>query len=168
MIKIVRLSGVIVLCLITLSILIIPQTTLVAAEKAPVLYVFWGEGCPHCEEEKEFLEVLHKRSPDFEMRWFEVWKHPQYAKLADAVRKAAGVKTTSVPMTFIGDWNMVGFRSAETSGVKIIEQIDRCLKSGCKDVLDTLGPQLIVEEIRSDISKGEFEDWEYFPAKQKE
>ena len=102
------------------------------------------------------------------MRWFEVWNYPKYAKLADRIRKAADIKTASVPMTFIGDWDMVGFRSADTSGVKIIEQLEKCLKDGCKDVLDTLGPQLIVEEIRSNIAEGKIEDWERFPAKEKE
>ena len=168
MMKHVQVSTVIVVCLVALSVLIGLQTPLVAAEKVPVLYLFWGEGCPHCEKEKEFLEDLHKSYPDVEIRWFEVWNHPKYAKFADLVRKAAGIKTASVPMTFIGDWNMVGFRSAETSGVKIIEQIERCLKDGCQDVLDTLGPQRIVEEIRSDIAENKIEDWERFPAKEME
>ena len=166
--KTVQLSTLFVACFVALSALFSLQTPLMAAENSPVLYLFWGDGCPHCEKEKEFLEDLHKRYPDIEMRWFEVWEHPKYAKLVDTIRKAAGIKTASVPMTFIGNWNIVGFRSAETTGVKIIDKIEQCLKDGCKDVFDTLGPQLIVEEIRSDIAKGEIEDWEYFPAEKKE
>ncbi len=166
--KTVQLFTWIFVCLIMLGALISLQTPLMAVEKAPILYVFWGDGCPHCEEEKEFLEDLHERYPNIEMRWFEVWENPKYAKLVDTIRKAADIKTASVPMTFIGDWNMVGFRSAETSGVKMIAQIEQCLKDGCADVLDTLGPQRIVEDIRSDIAKGEIKDWERFPAKEKE
>ena len=38
----------------------------------PILYLFWGDGCPHCEEEKEFLEIVKQGYPHVEMRLFEV------------------------------------------------------------------------------------------------
>ncbi|KKT07630.1 MAG: putative membrane protein, partial [Candidatus Nomurabacteria bacterium GW2011_GWB1_43_19] len=27
------------------------------------IYFFWGEGCPHCEKEKPFLETLEEKYP---------------------------------------------------------------------------------------------------------
>ena len=98
------------------------------------------------------------------MRWFEVWEHPEFAKLADAIRKAHGVKVTSVPMTFIGDWNLVGFRSADSTGIQIIEQIEKCVQDRCKDVLDVLGPNRTVAKIRDEVAKNAPDDWELFPA----
>ncbi|PID58621.1 hypothetical protein CSB45_03500 [candidate division KSB3 bacterium] len=164
--KTIGLVALLVVSSIGCSTLFFPQAVCAAADQAPILYLFWGDGCPHCEEEKEFLLEIYQQYPNIEMRWFEVWGHPKYALLADTLRKAAGIATTSVPMTFIHDWSLVGFRSAETSGIEIIEQLEECLNTGCKDVLTTIGPQRIAEEIRRDIAKGECEDWEYFPPRE--
>ena len=90
------------------SLLILQEA--IAAEH-PILYFFWGEGCPHCEKEKEFLSRLQEKYPELEMRWFETWKHREFTQLADTMRKAYDIKTSSVPMTFLGDWNHVGFSS---------------------------------------------------------
>ena len=136
---------------------------LLAAER-PILYLFWGEGCPHCEDEKEFLSLIREEYPQLEMRWFEVWSHPEFAKLADAVRQAYGIKVTSVPMTFLGEWGQVGFRSFETTGAEIIEQIDACLEHGCKDALDTVALQQIVTKIRKEAMKNQPNGWEHYPA----
>ena len=144
------------------------QGEVVMAEEPPkppvILYLFWGEGCPHCEDEREFLQKIRKEYPDLEMRWFEIWNHPEFAKLADALAKAHNIKATSVPITLIGDWNMVGFQTPETTGAQMLDQVDACLKNGCKDVLDSLGPQVVVEKIRAEAAKNAPEDWEYFPA----
>jgi thiol-disulfide isomerase/thioredoxin len=61
--------------------ILIPQYS--RASEHPILYLFWGDGCSHCEEEKEFLKLLYKQFPELEMRWFEIWEHPEFAKLAD-------------------------------------------------------------------------------------
>ena len=136
----------------------------VLAAETPILYFFWGDGCPHCEEEKEFLEILREEYPQLEMRWFEVWDHPQFAKLADALRKAYGEKISSVPMTVIGNWMIIGFRSYEETGTQIAEQVKACLQKGCRDALDRIGPLMIVAKIRDEIAKNAPQEWEYYPA----
>jgi thiol-disulfide isomerase/thioredoxin len=130
----------------------------------PILYFFWGEGCPHCEDEKDFLELLQQQYPELEMRWFEVWDHPEFAKLADAMRKAYGEKIATVPMTFIGDGVIVGFRSYEETGVRIEEQVKVCVESGCPDGFDKIKALPIVTKIRDEASRNEPEGWELFPA----
>ena len=62
------------------------------ASDHPILYLFWGEGCPHCAEEKEFLKLLQEQYPELEMRWFEIWDHQEFAKLTDIMREAYGEK----------------------------------------------------------------------------
>ena len=63
----------------------VPVVRHAEASDPPILYLFWGEGCPHCEKEKTFLKELHKDYPQLEMRWFEVLEHPEYRKLVDSV-----------------------------------------------------------------------------------
>ena len=130
----------------------------------PILYLFWGDGCPHCEEEKEFLEIVKEEYPQVEMRLFEVWDHPEFAKLADAMRKTYEVKTSSVPMTFLGDWNHVGFRSFETTGVEMTSQIEQCLAQGCPDALDRLGPHSMVPKIRIEAANNAPDGWDLHRA----
>src|SRR5665647_1090322 len=37
-----------------------------------IVYFFWGKGCPHCEEEKKFLDGLQLAQPSLEIRECEV------------------------------------------------------------------------------------------------
>lgn len=137
----------------------------VQAAEHPILYLFWGEGCPHCEEEKVFLRDLQQQYPELEMRWFEVWKHPEFAQLANLISKAYNVKAASVPMTFLGEWTLTGFRSPETSGEQIRQQLEACLQEGCIDPLDKLGPHQLVLKIQQEVAENAPQGWEYFPAK---
>ncbi|GAK52626.1 hypothetical protein ANT_03440 [Candidatus Moduliflexus flocculans] len=160
-----RLLAVIIVVMLGCSVAWLPQESR-AEEKKPrtIFYLFWGDGCPHCEKEREFLFKIRKDYPEVEMRWFEIWNHPEYAKLADALSKTYKLKAVSVPMTFIGDWNVIGFQSAETTGVQIMQQLDKCANEGCKDTLDLLGPRADVEKIREEAAKQAPTDWELFPV----
>ena len=42
------------------------------AEQRAVITLFWGEGCTHCEREKEFLKELGKKHPGLRARDYEV------------------------------------------------------------------------------------------------
>ena len=68
------------------------------------------------------------------------------------------------PMTFIGAWSVIGFQSADVTGVQIMKQMDKCAKDGCKDALDLLGPRADVEKIREEAAKHAPTDWELFPV----
>jgi thiol-disulfide isomerase/thioredoxin len=147
-----------------LFLLLMPLYAVASASDPPILYLFWGEGCPHCEEEKEFLELLYQQYPELEMRWFEIWDHPEFAKLADAMRESYGEKMTLIPMTFIGDRVIIGFRSYEETGVQIQEQVKACLEEGCRDALDTIKPQPVIKKIKEEAVKKRPDGWELFPV----
>ena len=42
-----------------------------------VIYLFWGDGCPHCAVAKPFLNELTQRYPKIELRAYEVWYVPE-------------------------------------------------------------------------------------------
>ncbi|PIE33715.1 hypothetical protein CSA56_10325 [candidate division KSB3 bacterium] len=149
-----------------LIVVVVTLLSLAAASAAdhPILYLFWGDGCPHCEKEKTFLLKLHEKYPELEMRWFEVWRHEELTLFTDRMRKAHEIKTSSVPMTFLGTWNSVGFRSDDTSGRQIEAQVVACIKNGCADAVSKLGPLQIVWMIRDQASKNAPVGWDHFPA----
>ncbi len=126
----------------------------------PILYLFWGDGCPHCEDEKKFLDKIQERHPELEMRYFEVWNVAENRAIAEAMRQAYEVTSSSVPMTFIGRWTVTGYAQDTTTGKQIERQIDTCLQRGCIDALTMLGPNQAVLDIREQIRQNALVNWE--------
>lgn len=86
------------------------------------LYLFRGEGCPHCAEEEEWLDVIKEDYKDYlNIYEFEVWNHPDNAKLMDEVKAEFKVTSTGVPFTVIGDNYFVGF--SDTTSVNMENKI---------------------------------------------
>ena len=135
-----------------------------AAADHPILYFFWGDGCPHCAKEDPFLKKLQAKYPELEMRWFEVWKHPDLAGLADAMRQAHGLKTSTVPLTFLGKWNIAGFTTDEETGQEIEAQVIKCLQEECLDALELVGPRSIALKIAGQAAQQKPEGWQLYPA----
>lgn len=95
------------------------------------LYFFWGKGCPHCEEEKRFLEGLKRVQPSLEIKDFEVWYHKENAALMAAMLQAYGEKSSGVPITFVNDRVFSGF--SVRTGSLIEKTIIDCRKVACTD-----------------------------------
>ena len=114
-----------------------------------VVYLFWATGCPHCQEEKDFLLEMAGRYRGIELRYFEVKGNLENAKLFSDMADAYGVRLKGVPATFIGgDGPIVGYRDAATTGREIEERIQGCIRVGCPDPsermrLHTEGPPLL-------------------------
>lgn len=155
-----------VLFMLLVSCLILPLVSQEASASGhPILYLFWGQGCPHCEKEREFLQELRLQFPQLEVRTFDTWSHPEFDVLADALRSAYGVQRTGVPLTFIGEWTVTGFRDADTTGAEMIKQVEACLQDGCIDALEKAGPLRIVLKIRDEAAQNAPLGWElYLPG----
>jgi len=134
------------------------------ADEHPILYLFWGDGCPHCKAEEAFLQKLHEKYPEVEMRLFEMWNHPEFTLLGDALRKKYGIASGSVPMTFIGEWHEVGYSDDETTGAKIEQQIVHCIKNGCIDPVMKLIPRQAAWLVLEQAAKKEPVGWQLFAA----
>jgi thiol-disulfide isomerase/thioredoxin len=96
-----------------------------------VLYMFWGDGCPHCATAKPVLEDLAKKNPQVELRFYEVWYDDQNAALLDKMCAAYGFKATAVPTIFIGDKYWIGY--SDQIAEEIAAQVDACSKTACRD-----------------------------------
>jgi thiol-disulfide isomerase/thioredoxin len=84
------------------------------------LILFWGDGCPHCETERAFLQELRSDYPDLVIREFEVWGNAENRQLFVETAAAAGVAARAVPTTFIGDRVWVGFSSATGDEIRAV------------------------------------------------
>ena len=74
-----------------------------------IVYFFYGEGCPHCEAIKPFMENMIKKYPDIDIRRLEVW-HNQTNQQIDLNRKCRGRDfiPSGVPEVVIGKIALVG------------------------------------------------------------
>jgi cytochrome c biogenesis protein CcdA/thiol-disulfide isomerase/thioredoxin len=102
-----------------------------AAEEKVVIYLFWGDGCPHCAAEKPFLEQLTQRNPRVEVRAYEVWYDEANRDKFMAMAAAYGFEPQAVPTTFLGDQYWIGY--SDQMGQEIEREVLRCLEAGCKD-----------------------------------
>jgi len=103
----------------------------VFAKQKVELWLFWGQGCPHCAAEKPFLEELAKKYPQLEIKEFEVYYNKENQQLFEKVAKAYNTSAGGVPMTFVGKDFVLGFGTKETTGKQIEDLVKNCLSSAC-------------------------------------
>lgn len=110
-----------------------------------VLYFFWGQGCPHCEDQKKFLDRIQPANRSLEIRSYEVWHNRENALLMAEMLQARGKQVSGVPITLIHDQVLVGF-SGQTSAV--LEQLlEKCRKELCIDPSTITGPAAPVNPV---------------------
>lgn len=87
------------------------------------IYFFWGDGCPHCEQELEFFEsIKEKYGAHYNLYTFETWHNKENANLLYTFAENMGDKVTGVPYTIIGNKTFVGFgKNYEKDFIKTIE-----------------------------------------------
>jgi thiol-disulfide isomerase/thioredoxin len=124
---------------LTIFLLVTFQAETIAAGNNVELYLFWGYGCPHCENEKVFLEKLQQKYPQLAVNSYEVWRNRGNALFFSQMAEAYGAKATAVPMTFIGNFEpIVGYSNDKVTGKKIEEKVKYCIEHECVDPLSLL------------------------------
>lgn len=93
-----------------------------AASEVVELTLFWGETCPYCAAEREFLEELQETRPALVVREYEVFNDKANQQLFRERAEAAGIEARSVPTTFLGDRVWVGFSG--TTAAQITAAVD--------------------------------------------
>lgn len=89
-----------------------------AAGRTVRLELFWGDGCPHCEAERRFLDELAATRPELEVLEYEVWNDEDNRALFRARAAEAGVEARAVPTTFLDDRVWVGFSAVTADGIE--------------------------------------------------
>ena len=102
------------------------------AGEPTTVYFFWGDGCPHCAEEKPFLEQMEEKYPELEVEMFEVWNNQENGELFQKMASAYNTQARGVPATFIGDFDpIVGYNESMADDIE--EKISDCIENGCVD-----------------------------------
>ena len=94
------------------------------AEKNEI-YFFYTQTCPHCTQEKIFLEGLKQKYPEIEIKEYEVTRYPENQKLLKDFYEKYQVPERErgwIPVTFTPAEYFIGFNQ------QIGESIESCLK----------------------------------------
>ena len=90
------------------------------SEKTVTVYLFHGNGCPHCEHAMEFLESIANDYGYLEIISYEVWYNEENQKLMEEVSNELGIEvSTSVPLIVIGtEYARRGYSDGMNDGIK--------------------------------------------------
>lgn len=99
------------------------------SEKKVTVYLFRGNGCPHCEHAMEFLESIADDYGYLEIISYEVWYNSENQKLMEEVSSELGIEvSTSVPLIVIGtEYARRGYSDGMEDG--IIREIESSYQS---------------------------------------
>ena len=85
-----------------------------AEERIVNIHLFYGDGCPHCAAEKEFLSDYLKDKPNVKLYTYEVWGSSKNQQLLSDVQRQMGSSASGVPYTVIGKKVIVGYSDGTT------------------------------------------------------
>lgn len=91
----------------------------VLAEKTINAHLFYQEGCPHCELEKEFFDSYLLDNSDVKLFSYEIINNKENRQLFNDAQKIINKKTTGVPFLVIGNQGLIGFSNNEVTGKNI-------------------------------------------------
>ena len=98
------------------------------------IYLFYGDGCPHCEEMIAYLNTLsNSLKRKINLYTFEVWYNEESYQLLMDLGTYIDVTPKNIPFLFIGDTYYEGFNKQDKEEIK--KTIQKYIKSkGKKDV----------------------------------
>lgn len=83
------------------------------------LYLFYGDGCPHCEELIEFLNSLPEKYDEYyDLYTMEVWYNQKNNTLMENLVAELGKEVEGVPCLIIGDQVFFGYSESIGKDIK--------------------------------------------------
>ena len=122
-----------------------------AQDNVANLYLFWREGCPHCEKERAFLPKLQEKYGDkLVIQQFEIWNNKKNLNILQEVTKNFDTPVNGVPLTLIGDEKIVGYGEDSNTGQQIDDAIRYCIENVCNDLVR---PVLAKQKAEPEVKK---------------
>ena len=123
---------------ILLFLLLILVPISVKADTKYNIYLFYGQTCPHCAEEEEFLESYLGVYDNVELVKYEVWNSKDNRDLLVKVQEELNNHTSGVPYLVIGEKVIVGYLDGTT---------DKQIKKEVEKYVSTKKPVDVMEYI---------------------
>lgn len=103
-----------------------------ANEKVNV-YLFYGDGCPHCSALEEYLDENYSNDKDVKVYKYEVWNDVTNQELWKKVEDVTGEEAKGVPYFVIGKEVMQGYSAGDIWEKKVDKAIEEAKKINYND-----------------------------------
>lgn len=141
--------------LIVFAILLLLPVSAKANEKVINIHLFYGNGCPHCAAEEEFLSDYLKDRTDVKLYKYEIWYDSHNQELLSKVQKEMGTTNKNgVPFTVIGKKTIVGYADGVTDE-QIKDTINYYLNNDYRDYAGEITGKVKKTEVKEDTIKDE-------------
>lgn len=100
------------------------------------LYMFYGQGCPHCSRLRLFLEDIQLEYPSLNVHEYEIYNNPESRNLFKKMAASQGQGIDGVPTVFIDNASFVGVSNSIIENIK--SEIERCTLANCTDPMSKL------------------------------
>lgn len=141
--------------LIVFAVFLLLPLSAKADEKVINIHLFYGNGCPHCAAEEEFLSDYLKDRTDVKLYKYEVWYDSHNQELLSKVQKEMGTTNKNgVPFTVIGKKTIVGYADGVTDE-QIKDAINYYLNNDYRDYAGEITGKVKKTEVKEDTIKDE-------------
>lgn len=112
------------------------------------VYVFWREGCPHCERALTWFSTIESSDASpLRVHRIEIGRDPEMRELLLDVVRDYRLDRAAVPLIVVGPTAFIGFLDADSSGQEIENAIRACRATRCPDPLASrLGREVAAPE----------------------
>lgn len=141
--------------LIVFAVFLLLPVSAKADEKVINIHLFYGNGCPHCAAEEEFLSDYLKDRTDVKLYKYEIWYDSHNQELLSKVQKEMGTTNKNgVPFTVIGKKTIVGYADGVTDE-QIKDAINYYLNNDYRDYAGEITGKVKKTEVKEDTIKDE-------------
>lgn len=141
--------------LIVFAVFLLMPVSAKADEKVINIHLFYGNGCPHCAAEEEFLSDYLKDRTDVKLYKYEIWYDSHNQELLSKVQKEMGTTNKNgVPFTVIGKKTIVGYADGVTDE-QIKDAINYYLNNDYRDYAGEITGKVKKTEVKEDTIKDE-------------
>ena len=113
------------------------------------LYVFKGDGCPHCKAEMDYLDTIKDKYTNLEIKEYEVWYDDDNASLLTKVESYFNIKRSGVPTTIIGNTVIQGYQNESSTGKKIERAINFYEENDYKDIVKEIKDGIAIKNTKN-------------------
>ena len=125
------------------------------------IYLFYGNGCPHCAQLEEYLDKNYKNDQDVSIYKYEVWFNTENQKIWQDIQNVTKEEAKGVPYFIIGDQVYQGYSKGEAWE----NTVDNAIKNAKEnDYIDEVGVTLGIVKEENKYRKSENQN----PNSQKE
>ena len=105
----------------------------VSANSKANIYLFYGDGCPHCAALEGYLENEYSDNSKVNIYKYEVWNNKENQKLWQKVEEITGKEAKGVPYFVIGEDVYQGYSASSAWEKRVDKAIKKALKTDYND-----------------------------------